>query len=414
MRVTDRPNNAARRQDSEQPRPPAPITGWPLAPLMQLDRAGARGLVADLMVAGPLARQAAFAVAAAVLTRGVEAVSETFIARLELEGFSDDRVGFALRRRRAREVIAALYDVPAQAVPGGYLRALLRVQEHGSTELGLDPFAQPESYADLFALMSSEPGAATHSLRYCGALRSSQLQAVRALPAPFLVPEILRGLNSPEQVGRAIALADYLRSHVPELDDAGLAAAVRQSLGSGNVLAKLARRLLEQADSLPVPVLPSLDGLRPLRSAAEIRAFAATMDNCAATLIGEVAVGLKVICAYCHINEAGAEMPLAVLLTPMVGGNWEIAQIVGKGNALVPRPVLRVVLRRLMTIGLQVAGPAPDGYHKGVAELLGHYCYDTFANVLHGSDAEEDAIDDEGEADLARIAARLDRITLAA
>lgn len=407
--------DSASQQSLEPSRAPAPIRGWALSPLMQLDRAGARGLVADLMVAGPLTRQAAFTAAAAVLERGVEAVGELFVERIGVGGKNPEHADRGLRRHRAREMIAALYDVPAQTVPKGYLRALLRVQESGSEHLGQDPFAAPESYASLFRIMAGEHAAAKHSLRYCGALRSSHVQAVQVLPSPFLVPEVVRSLSSPERVRRAIALPDILRARLANLDDDILAAAVRQSLGSGDVLGRMARRLLEQADRLPVPALPPLDELRPLTTADEVRTFGVAMDNCASTLISEISLGLKAVCAYRHTDDAGAETPLAILLTPLATGSWEVSQIVGRNNAQVARPVLRTVLRRLMSIGVQVAGPALGGaYHQGVAELLGHYCYDPFAGVLHEASADEVTTEEDACADLARIATRLDRITLAA
>jgi len=50
----------------EQTRDPKPFGGWAMAKAAGLDRAGARGLVADLLTASTLRRQAAFVVLASV------------------------------------------------------------------------------------------------------------------------------------------------------------------------------------------------------------------------------------------------------------------------------------------------------------------------------------------------------------
>src|SRR5215218_2381434 len=95
-------STAASRPDHT--RDPKPFSGWAMAKATALDRAGARGLVADLLTASALRRQAAFVVLATV------ALDEPspFLARL---GEANASLGDAIRFRRARDLIAAAFEV---------------------------------------------------------------------------------------------------------------------------------------------------------------------------------------------------------------------------------------------------------------------------------------------------------------
>lgn len=356
---------------------------------MRLDRAGARGLMADLTVAGCLTRQAAFIVAAAILEHG-EAAIDALVAPFGLAQTGAEAVGVILRRQRAREVIAAIYRIRPAAVPGGFLRALLRVQEVRSNAPGLDPFADPSAYARLLAIASQRKhGPAAHALRYVGPLRALHLHAVDELEPLLVLPDVLRILQGPDTIRAANRLVALLRACVSTADDDSLKLALRQSLGGTEPLQKFAERVLQRADRLPVLELPPLEGLRCFTSTAEIETFATEMANCAADYIIEAALGLKGLCAYTHINEAGAEVPLAILLAPMADGGWEIDQIAGKANTRPPKPVLRAALQSLMSVGLRVAGPAPGAtYNRYLAILLGQHCY------FRLGDALPDIIDD--------------------
>jgi hypothetical protein len=364
---------------------------------MRLDQAGARGLVADLAVAGCLTRQAAFILAAAILERG-EAAIGALVAPFDLAQTGAEAVGVILRRQRAREVIAAIYGVRPAAVQGGFLRALLRVQEVRSNAPGLDPFANPSAYVRLFEIFSQRKhGPAAHALRYVGPLRALHLRAVDELDPLLILPEVLRVLQGPDTIRAANRLVGLLRACVSTADDDSLRLALRQSLGGTEPLQKFAERVINRADRLPVPELPPLEGLRFFTSTAEIETFATEMANCAADCIIEVTLGLKGLCAYTHINEAGAQVPLAILLAPMADGGWEIDQIAGKANTRPPKPVLRAALQRLMGIGLRVAGPAPGAaYDRYLANLLGQHCYfrlgDALPDILEDTETASDDV----------------------
>jgi hypothetical protein len=364
---------------------------------MHLDRAGARGLVADLTVAGCLTRQVAFVLAASILVRG-EAVIDALVAPFGLVQTGPEAVCIILRRHHARDIIAAVHGIRPSAVPREYLRALARVQEARSTTPGQDPFADPTAYARLFEIFGERrDGPAAHALRYVGPLRALHLRAVDELDPLLVLPEVLRGMHGPDKIKAANRLLALLRASVSTADDESLKLALRQSLGGTEPLRRFAERLLDRADRLPVPELPALEGLHFFSSAAQIRAFAAEMQNCATDYITEIALGLKMVCSYTYTDEADKATPLAILLAPMADGQWEIDQVSARANARPPKPVLWAVLRRLMSIGLRVAGPAPGGaYDRDLAILLGQHSYFRLGDALPDIIRDAETVPDDG------------------
>src|SRR4051794_15864288 len=105
---------------SEHARDPKPFSGWAMAKAAALDWAGARGLVADLLTASTLRRQAAFVVLAIVNLDE----PRPFLERL---GAANASLGDVIRFRRARDLIAAAFEITPEAVPAGFERALIRV-----------------------------------------------------------------------------------------------------------------------------------------------------------------------------------------------------------------------------------------------------------------------------------------------
>src|SRR3954453_17731968 len=104
----------------DRARDPKPFGGWAMAKAAGLDRAGARGLVADLLTASTLRHQAAFVVLATVPLDE----PRPFLERL---GEANALLGDVIRLPRARDLIAAAFAVTPEAVPGGFARALIRI-----------------------------------------------------------------------------------------------------------------------------------------------------------------------------------------------------------------------------------------------------------------------------------------------
>lgn len=278
-----------------------------------------------------------------------------------------------MRTRQARDLIAATYSVTPDTVPTGFLRALSRVEEAGSDKPGYDPLVHCESYRRLFHIFTIEQHSRkAHALRFCGSLRSSHIHAAEHLAPALVYPEIVAIMDSVAHVVRANALLDLIRGAVSTITEDEIAQALKQSLRSGSILDRFARKALERADCLPEPPLPECEDLRPLRTAAEVTAFGQRMGNCAPTKLVEIVLGLFYIYEASHALADGTVIPLAVSLTPLTSGGWVVADVSMRDNQRPPRHVLRAVLGRLQDLGAVVAGPALTApYRQDVARLLG-------------------------------------------
>lgn len=368
-----------------------PITGWALTILARLDRDGARGLIADLSVAGVLTRQAAFV---ALANLNLNAPGD-FLKRLAVTIGGAKGIGVALRTRRARQIIAAAFAVEPDAVPTGYLRALAKIEEFGTKGLGLHPFADPASYRSLFEILTHERHSRrAHALRFSDRLMSITVEAALTLDPVLVWPDVLAVVGTPQRVAAANAALGLIRDCHTSLDEAALVTAMRQSLKSLGVIEAFAKTALDTADRLPVP-LPPAEGIRPLRTAADYREIGTKLRNCAATKVPEVALGLLAVMEVTHRAEDGTEMVLASSLTPTIDGRWMVSEVTGLKNRQPSREVLYPVLRRLEALGAIIPGPSIGGpYRKDVADLLGIYRYAPLHDALHphGSSEEDEVL----------------------
>jgi hypothetical protein len=375
--------------DAEAARAPAPVTGWPLVALARLDRGGARGLIADLLLAGIHSRQAAFIAAGYVDLECPDAFLHALGVRVEgLEG-----VGVALRTNNARSVIAAVFGVRPEQVPSGYLRALAKIEEIGAEQPGLYAFEDPTTYRILWDIFVHDgSGQRANALRYTPRLRSSTIRAVMCLDPVLLWPEILAVTGSPRRVTAANNLLSLIRACHSSVSEEDLVSAMRDSLKDGGTIETFARRALERADRLPV-VLPKAEGIRVPETAADYRDLGARLQNCAAEKLSEVALGLLAIVEITYRAADGTEQALAATLTPTADGRWIVSEVLGPRNRRVPSDVLRPVLRRLQALGAIVPGPAIDSHFSAdLADLLGIFRNSLICDGLH---PEADSEDDE-------------------
>src|SRR3954449_1794250 len=236
-------------------RDPKPFSGWALAKAAALDRAGARGLVADLLTASTLRRQAAFVVLATVPADE----PRLFLERL---GEPSASLGDVIRIRRARDLIAAAFAITPDTVPGGFARALIRI--------GDEPLRHEHLYGRLFEIIAHEPhGPKAYALRYCGPITSAIVEAVDLLDPALLDPEIVRHIHSPRRAHHANRVLRFIQEVCSTATDEALHAAARQAVG-GSGLERLARRWVERADVFPPPLFPACADAMPLTSAAQM------------------------------------------------------------------------------------------------------------------------------------------------
>jgi len=378
MPTCSSPQNGEYQRQWERQQAVHPINGWPLAYLAQLDREGARGLIADLMAAGSLRRQAAFIAADCLNPQDTVA----FLERLDIKEVGAKGVGVALSRRHTRDIAAATFNVAPSEVPTGFLRALARIEEFGSNGPGLDPFKEPGTYSVLFRIFTGERhGRKASALRYCGALRSGMIRAAEGLDPLLLYPDVLKATVTPKQITATNALLGLIRSCVSTMTDEEITLTLRRSLGSARCIDTFATKALERADCLLAP-FSAAQGLRPLTTADDLREFGKRMGNCASGKIAECALGMLAIYEVRHYAGDGMEHVLAVSLTPMVDGHWAVSDIKLAKNKHPPADVLRAVLGRFQGLGALIVGPSLTGpYRSDLGELLGAY---RWGNTLDG------------------------------
>src|SRR4051794_4900061 len=237
----------------EHARDPKLFGGWAMAKAAALDRAGARGLVADLLTASTLRRQAAFVVLATVPLDEPRPL-------LERLGEPDSSLGDVIRFRRARDLIAAVFAIAPEAVPGGFVRALTRI--------GDEPLQREHLYGRLFAIITQESrGPKAYALRYCGPITSATIEALDVLDPVLLDPEIVRHIHSPGRAHHANRVLRFIQQVCSSATPGALRVAVRQAVG-GSGLERFARRWVARADVFPPPPFPACADAMPLTSAA--------------------------------------------------------------------------------------------------------------------------------------------------
>jgi hypothetical protein len=360
---------------------PRPFTGWALHRAARLDASGARGLVCDLLTAGPLRRQSVFALLAT-------ADAERPASVLERLGAPMGDLGEQLRTRRARDLIAAAFDAAPDRVPRGVERALVSI--------GGEPLNEPGLYRSLFEILTIERlGPAARVLRHLDPITSTAIRAVDIVDPVLLHPEIIKHLHSLGDVTKANTVVGFLREVCSSATDEALRAAARQAAGSSG-LDRLARRWVERADRFPTPPFPESGGVRPLTAAAEMIAVGRAFGNCLQTpsKVGEVLLGL---CYHyvVRVGEPGAEpTEVVVEVTPVSSGAWVIGQVEGVKRRPLSTAAKTAAVRRMAALGAVIPSPAaprPDA--KVLQNALGVYRWGALDNLaqLEGEPDEDGA-----------------------
>lgn len=375
-------------------RQPYPIQGWPLRILAKLDQAGARGLVADLTLAGALRRQAAFLVCACA---NLDSPAE-WLTRLKFGNATAEHIGTALRTRPVRDIVAATFGVASAQVPKRFLAALERVQE-GTSQPGMQPFDEARTYQRLWNAMMADPhDRRSRALASLATLSTASLEAVERLEPLLLHPEILKAMRTQQQVEDANALLHVLRASRPHLSDEQITKGLRQALRVGKSLQTFLSNSITRAERLPEPPVPAAEDLRPLTTAADLREFGLRMRNCAADKIAEAALGLSYVYEVTHREEDGTATILAVELTPLTDA-WMVNQIKLKDNQRPKRHIVQAVCARLRSMGILIPGPPSSSlFTRSMARQLSVF----YINGLEYSDLGSDdwdirelAIDEE-------------------
>lgn len=353
---------------------PRPFGGWALKKLAALDVNGSRGLVADLTVASPLKRQAAFCVIATVDPDN----PGPFLARLGLE---QGGVGEAIRSRLAKDLVPAAFGVDSSA--RGFLRALIRI--------GSKPLEEPHLYRRLFEIFTDETEKhKAHALRYCGPIDAAKIQIVDVLDPVLIHPEIVkhtRNIEKANEINKAIGL---IRSVCSKATNDALIASLKEAADRDDDFFDFLQRWIEKADSFPCPPFPPQADLVPLTTAAAMTETGRDMQNCLGQKIGEVVLGL----AYFYRVEVslldGQKVSLVAELQPLSNGTWQVSEVYGKNNRIPATGIKLAVAKRFVQLGAVVAGnPAVHPHCQELASHLNVFRYGSFETFALGNDPDD-------------------------
>jgi hypothetical protein len=305
-------------------------------------------------------------------------------------------VGEALRRCRARELIAAAFEIERVAMT--YLRSLARIGDY--------PLDDPYLYTRLWDILAAD-GPQAHAIRYCGdRLTDTLISVVEILDPVLLHPEIVKQTHSVAAAQKANAVVSFLRSVCSNATDAALSQAARQSDGV-SALSAFALKFLKHADRFPPAPFPGTEAIKPVTSAAEMKNLAACMRNCVGqgTKIAEVLLGITALYVAEYRTPTGATIPVLIELHPVTrrGTRWWMVDGVHPPKRVkLPPEYTDVLLQRMGDLGALVpVDPARSPETKKLMEVLGVYRWVPvgLADFEGGNDL--DFLEDPQEAQLA-------------
>jgi hypothetical protein len=353
---------------------PRSFSGWALQKAATLDINGSRGLIADIATASALTRQAAFAVLATVDLENPNA----FLACLEVQ---QGGLGEAIRSRLAKDLVAAAFGV--DAVPRGYLRALIRI--------GSKPLEEPHLYRRLFEIFTHEADRQkSHALRYCGPIDAAKIQIVDVLDPVLIHPEIVKHTRNIGKAREINKIIDLVRSVCSKATNEALIASLKEAAERDDDFSDFVQRWIEKADQFPAPpFLPQAD-LVPLTTAAAMIETGRDMQNCLGQKIGEVVLGL----AYFYRLEAplleGQKVSLVAELQPLSNGTWQVSEVYGKNNRIPAPGIKGAVAKRFVQLGAVVAGnPAVHPHCQELSSHLNVFRYGSFETFALGNDPDD-------------------------
>ena len=290
----------------------------------------------------------------------------SFLQRLQEP---EANVGDVLRRRLARDLIGACFEVEPDFVPKSYLRALLSI--------GDEPLEQDHLYNRLWEILTAERnGPKAHALRYCGPITATTIYAVDGLDPVLLHPEIVRHIQNLSHVQKANLIIRFLKQVCSTATEEALHAAAQHALGAG-CLDRFARTWVQKADRFPPPPFPASEGITPLTSAAAMISAAREFKNCIGTAdkIGEVLLGQ----AYHYVVEHRADgdhnpTRWVVEVSPLSSGDWVVSEIEGVKGSGKSSAIMAAIVRRVRAMGaLMPTNPAGHPEARELEAVLGIY-----------------------------------------
>jgi hypothetical protein len=210
----------------------------------------------------------------------------------------------------------------------------------------------PRRYYDHLVAAWSDPRG-RRLLSQCARISPGEIEAIALFDQPLQAA-------SARAIGKIGAeLSDYvmavIRRHRPDLDDAGLAAALHE-LKRAEDLADWLRNVLRHAE-LPPPPWAGTETIVPLRTVAAIDATGLEFRNC---LRGEDWWISAVLGQRCFFRVGGRDGPaiVSIAFDPLLAG-WRIETYRGPANALLKPSTERRLLEAFAAEGIRYFGDYP-------------------------------------------------------
>jgi hypothetical protein len=210
----------------------------------------------------------------------------------------------------------------------------------------------PRAYYDHLVAAWSDP-ARRKLISQCARISPGEIETIALFDQPLQAASA----RAIKKIGAE--LFDYVlgvvRRHRPDLDDIGLAAALRE-LKRGEDLAVWLRNVLGHAD-LPPPPWPGTETIVPLGAVTEIRATGLEFRNC---LAGEDWWLSAVLGQRCFYRVSGPNGPaiVSVAFDPLLAG-WRIESYRGPANAALKPAAERRLLEAFAAEGIRYFGDYP-------------------------------------------------------
>lgn len=250
------------------------LLGWTTAALVKLDDE-VPGLIARILTAAPMRRQAIFAALAAREEQvGVIEDSDDLFPRSFAE---------VVRHGRAKDILRYGFgDVP-DGLPG-----LL-------TQIGERPLPRAKDYLALYDLLTSDDVRGAEALRTSGRITCRKLEVLLALDPRWRHARTLDRIDTGAEAMTFNRAVTFIQSVNSKASDEVIALAVAR-MGPTSSLPRLLDRLLRRADRLPPhPVSEGDNELRPLASMRDLLEAGRKYRNCLAHRLSDVAAGRMAI-----------------------------------------------------------------------------------------------------------------------
>lgn len=328
-----------------------PIEGWPIDRLIELDEA-LPGLLRRLTTASDLRRQVAFHVVALLDTDHSYAdLAKALRPTMEGGCLNDiEVVCHALLELRAKTIFEALY---------GKTTGLVGLHRR----LGPAP-RERQDYIALKAMFLGKQKKRIKTILNVEKIRNVNFSVVNAMPEFLLHPNIIRSVNSLDNLHTLMAVINLLKLMNPQFNETVFADSISH-VTEWYALRDALTKWGEKGRYVHVPDFGDNPKLRVITTGQALTEAARRFKNCMETnYAGEAMLGQSAFVEY--LPE-----PAMIHLQALSDNRWMLESINGIANSTVARETSIAVIRELRKHGVFLPRGIVDGNHfSAIYDLL--------------------------------------------